>query len=512
MLRDNEKTGGGDDDNVVITHDALNTTSTPTKKREDSSTTHDTSSNTESTTVDDNMTAIRQRLKRKLDIRLAIWAFLGFFALFLDKSNLPNAYVSGMREDLDLESVAYNWADTIMSISLNVSQIPVGLILPRIYPRWFFPTLPVVWGIIQCCMAFVKNHQGLLALRFCLGVAQSAIQPGMAYLLGTWYTENEVAKRITSFRSALGVSSAVGGLIAGGIVQTMANRAGLRAWQWIFVIEGLIAVVIGLAGYVMVPNYPHQTTSWITDHERKATLDIQTSRDATISTSSSPYKWINIKNLVISPYPWLIGCIMMFSVILRQMTMMFVIILNDLGYDSAFANYMSTPMHIFGAIIGIAIGWSADWFGDRVIHLLVIGIWATIWSVVLVAVRRGDTPVPLVFASSYALDPLPVVQSLGLVWVLVIYKSNPNLRALTVGLVSCIAMLIPSFLNVKLWLVTDSPVFWLGKIANVGFGCAMILIILVVWFLLRIQFRLPQPASNSMTSEETQINTKAGVA
>lgn len=139
--------------------------------------------------------------------------------------------------------------------------------------------------------------------------------------------------------------------------------------------------------------------------------------------------------------------------------MMFVIILNDMGYDSAFANYMSTPMHIFGAIVGIAIGWSADWFGDRVIHLLLIGIWATIWSVVLVAVDRGNTPVPLVFASSYALDPLPVVQSLGLVWTLVIYKSNPNLRALTVGLISCIAMLIPSFLNVKLWLVTDSPVF-----------------------------------------------------
>lgn len=149
----------------------------------------------------------------------------------------------------------------------------------------------------------------------------------------------------------------------------------------------------------------------------------------------------------------------MFSVILAQITRMFVIILTDMGYDSAFANYMSTPMHIFGAIVGIAIGWSADWFGERVIHLLLIGIWSTIWSVVLVAVDRGNTPVPLAFASSYALDPLPVAQSLGLVWALVIYKSNPNLRALTVGLISCIAMLIPSFLNVKLWLVTDSPVF-----------------------------------------------------
>lgn len=118
------------------------------EKKEDS-TTH--KSSTDSIAVND-ITVIRQRLKRKLDIRLAIWAFMGFFAMFLDKSNLrmyimlyhllkehtewksvfmfiplANAYVSGMREDLDLESSAYNWADAIMSIGLNMymSKIPL---------------------------------------------------------------------------------------------------------------------------------------------------------------------------------------------------------------------------------------------------------------------------------------------------------------------------------------------------------------------------------------------------
>lgn len=74
-------------------------------------------------------------------------------------------------------------------------------------------------------------------------------------------------------------------------MQTLANQAGLRAWQWLFVIEGLIVVAVGLAGYMMVPNYPHQTTSWIPEHERKATLDIQASGNAVIHSSSSPYKW-----------------------------------------------------------------------------------------------------------------------------------------------------------------------------------------------------------------------------
>lgn len=89
----------------------------------------------------------------------------------------------------------------------------------------------------------------------------------------------------------MGLGAGAGGLIAGAIVQTMTNRAGLRAWQWLFVIEGLIVVAVGLAGYMMVPNYPHQTTSWIAEDERKATLDTQASGNAVIHSSSSPYKW-----------------------------------------------------------------------------------------------------------------------------------------------------------------------------------------------------------------------------
>lgn len=111
----------------------------------------------------------------------------------------------------------------------------------------------------------------------------------MIYLLGAWYTQEEISKRVNAFRSAMAVASAVGGLISGGIVQTIADRGGLRAWQWIFIVEGLISVVIGLAGYFMVPNYPHQGTSWITEDERLITLNIQSSRNMAIS--STHFNW-----------------------------------------------------------------------------------------------------------------------------------------------------------------------------------------------------------------------------
>ncbi|KAI7881172.1 MFS general substrate transporter [Lichtheimia hyalospora FSU 10163] len=432
--------------------------------------------------LDDTINGVRKHLNRKLDIRLVVWAFLGHFGMQLDRNNLSNAYVSGMREDLNLESAAYNWAFTVNNIGITV-----------IHPRWFFPSLPLLWGVVQCCMAFVTNHQGLLALRFCLGLTQSVFQPGIVYVLGTWYTQVEVSKRISIFRSALSVSSAVGGLIAGGIVQTIANRGGLRAWQWIFLVEGLISVAIGMAGYFMMPNYPHQTTSWINENERLITLNTQSSRDVTIS--STPYNW-KTQNVAGSPYVPILTVITILSTMFLKFTTSFVIILKDMGYDGAFANYMTTPLNLFAGIICIVIGWSSDWFNDRAIHLGVMSAWATIWNIALAAVNRGDNPAVLVFLAAYAIEVLLAAISLTFAWTLIIYRADPNARALAVSIVSSVGFLVPAFMQVKLWVVTDSPVFWIGKITNIAFGCVAMIAVLLVWFLLRIRFRIPQSTAD----------------
>ncbi|CDS09124.1 hypothetical protein LRAMOSA10484 [Lichtheimia ramosa] len=453
-------------------------------------------------TLDDTNNAVRQQLKRKLDIRFVVWSFLGLLGMHLDRTNLPNAYVSGMREDLSLESAAYNWAKTASNIGAAVFILLGSLILPRIYPRWFFPSLPILWGVVQCCMAFVTNHQGLLGLRICLGAMQSVFQPGMIYLLGTWYTQVEVSKRVNAFRSAMNVASAIGGLIAGGINQTIADRGGLRGWQWIFVVEGLISVVVGLAGYFMVPNYPHQVTSWISENERLITLDTQLSRDVSISTT--PYNWKTFKNVVGTPYVFILTAVTITFSILTRFTTFFVIILKDIGYDSAFANYMSTPLNVFAGLVGIIIGWSTDWFNDRAIHLGALGAWATIWSIALSAVNRGDNPAVLVFLAAYALEFMDAAVSLCFVWALIIYKADPNARALAVSILGSIGFLVPAFMEIKLWVVTDSPVFWLGKITNIAFGCVAMIGVFLVWFLLRIRFRIPQSTrdDSSFKSED----------
>ena len=137
----------------------------------------------------------------------------------------------------------------------------------------------------------------------------------------------------------------------------------------------------------------------------------------------------------------------------------FVVILKDMGYDSAFANYMSTPLNLFGAVASLVIGYSSDWFNDRVVHTGVIVVWGTIWSIIIATVNHGNTPAPLVFVSAYALIITSSLVSLAFVWVMDIYKGDINSRALALGIVNGLGLLVPSFAKVKLWVVTDSPVF-----------------------------------------------------
>lgn len=165
------------------------------------------------------------------------------------------------------------------------------------------------------------------------------------------------------------------------------------------------------------------------------------------------------KNVVGTPYVFILTAVTITFSILTRFTTFFVIILKDIGYDSAFANYMSTPLNVFAGLVGIIIGWSTDWFNDRAIHLGALGAWATIWSIALSAVNRGDNPAVLVFLAAYALEFMDAAVSLCFVWALIIYKADPNARALAVSILGSIGFLVPAFMEIKLWVVTDSPVF-----------------------------------------------------
>jgi sugar phosphate permease len=142
------------------------------------------------------------KLLRKLDAVILSFCCLCYFVNYLDRTNLNNAYVSGMREELNFQGNQLNQINTIFTVGYIVGQVPSNLALTFVSPRLFFPAVMVIWGGLTMITAAVSNPQGIMAIRFFLGLAESSTFVGTHYILGSWYTEKELGKRSGIFTAS----------------------------------------------------------------------------------------------------------------------------------------------------------------------------------------------------------------------------------------------------------------------------------------------------------------------
>lgn len=299
----------------------------------------------------------------------------------------------------------------------------------------------------------------------------------MMFLLGSWYTMSELGVRTMAFAAGNQISGAFGGLIAGGIAQSMDGALGMRGWKWLFIIEGLIGVLVGIFGYLLLPNFPTNTT-WLTPEERELAIRRMESQGRKIHSTKYTWRtWViyalfsefhaainlnfenRISNVLATPYSWLLIITFACVYIGNNMSLNFAIILRDMGYSASFANYMNTPAYIFSAICALAIGYSSDTFRDRAWHLALTNVWTATWYLVLAVVNRGNNPPALLFVGVYAISANITMTALLLAWVNEIFQADHNARSIAVAFTNAVGNLAPNFINVKAWIVSDSPAF-----------------------------------------------------
>ncbi|KAL3426838.1 major facilitator superfamily transporter [Phlyctema vagabunda] len=197
--------------------------------------------------------ATLRRLLFKLDIRIIPVFALLFLCSFLDRTNAGNAKTYGLEKDLYMTDHEYDIGLTVYYATYIASEIPSNLILKKVSPKIWLPSLTIAWGIVTMCLGFVRNYAGFVSVRAILGVAEGGLLPGMVLYLSGMYTRGEMALRLGLFYTSASLSGAFGGLLARGL-SSIGDRAGLYDWSWIFVIEGLITVVVGIVSYFFLPN------------------------------------------------------------------------------------------------------------------------------------------------------------------------------------------------------------------------------------------------------------------
>ena len=211
------------------------------------------------------MTEIEARVTRKLRWRILPFVMLLYFVSFLDRVNVGFAAFS-MNKAIGLSSSAYGFGSGIFFLGYIIFQVPANVIMLRVGARVWIARVVIAWGLVSVASAFVIGPHSFYALRFLLGLAESGFFPGTILYLSLWFPSRERAQAIAVFMAAAPLSTAIGSPISGALME-LPKFLGLMNWQWLYIIEALPAVLLGLLTYKVLTDKPGDA-KWLDDGER----------------------------------------------------------------------------------------------------------------------------------------------------------------------------------------------------------------------------------------------------
>lgn len=173
-----------------------------------------------------------------------------------------------MEQELNMTSTDYSISLLVFFISYVLFEAPSNMLLTRVRPSIYMPTLMFVWGGLSMCFAAAHSWQVVAGLRFLLGILEASFAPGVLFLLSAWYRKAELGRRYSLYYTAVALSGMFGGLIAGGLLQQLDGAHGISGWRWLFLVEGAGTCLVSVVAFFMLPDFP-STTRWLTPEERQ---------------------------------------------------------------------------------------------------------------------------------------------------------------------------------------------------------------------------------------------------
>ncbi|KAK4699479.1 hypothetical protein P7C70_g6782, partial [Phenoliferia sp. Uapishka_3] len=196
---------------------------------------------------------------RKLDMIIMPLVTFGFFCYQLERGNVSNALTSTLLEDVGITQDQFNTGQGLLYLGIVLLEIPSNVVLQRIGPQIWITFQILCFGLVATLQSLQKSYGGFIACRMMLGVVECGYIPGSLYLISMFYKKEELAVRNAAFYLGSGIAGAVGGLFAAGILQ-LGGKSGLAGWQWLFIIEGSIALFCAVLFILFLPGSPLRPT------------------------------------------------------------------------------------------------------------------------------------------------------------------------------------------------------------------------------------------------------------
>ncbi|MFW1645694.1 MFS transporter [Acinetobacter guillouiae] len=225
------------------------------------------------------------KIYRKIDLRILPFLLICYFIAYLDRVNVGFAKLY-MQSDLGLSDAAYGLGAGIFFIGYAIFETPSNLLLTKIGARKTLSRVMLLWGATSSCMFLVNSETSFYILRFLLGVFEAGFAPGMIYYLTLWYGRDRLARVMAITMLAGPIGSIVGSPLSTWIMTEFAGVGGLKGWQWMFLIEGLPAVFLGILALKILVDSPSQA-KWLSANEKKIHANLVATPD---NVHTEPYR------------------------------------------------------------------------------------------------------------------------------------------------------------------------------------------------------------------------------
>ncbi|WP_045835483.1 MFS transporter [Hyphomicrobium sp. 99] len=210
------------------------------------------------------------RALAKVQYRILPLLIAGYFSAYLDRVNISFAALQ-MNADLSIQAEAFGFVAGVFFLGYCLFEVPSNIVMSRVGARIWLARIMITWGLLSAGTAFVTGVNGLAVLRFILGAAEAGFFPGVIYYLTNWVPAAERARTVSIFMMAVPISTIVGSPLSGWILDAWDGALGFRGWQWLFILEALPAITLGLICFFVLPDTPAKA-KWLTDEERDALL------------------------------------------------------------------------------------------------------------------------------------------------------------------------------------------------------------------------------------------------
>ncbi|HEY0181436.1 MAG TPA: MFS transporter [Rhodopila sp.] len=300
---------------------------------------------------------------RKVAWRLIPFLSIGYMINALDRFNVSMAALT-MNKDLGLSATAYGFGAGAFFWTYVLFQFPANLMLARIGARVWISAIMAAWGICSASTALVTGETSFVAARFLLGIAEAGFFPGVAYFMTCWFPALYRGRMMGIFYAAGAFSGVVGGPLGASLLK-LNGWFGIAGWQWIFLVEGVPAVLLACYGMATLCNRPIEA-AWLTAEQRTW---LQQSLD-TEATAKSGHGMGVLRSIATPQMIMLTAAYMFIAYGVYAMAFFLPLIVKSLGLSNTAIGYVLVLPNICGSVGMILFSRSSDRTGERVWHVV----------------------------------------------------------------------------------------------------------------------------------------------